>query len=66
MKKDTIWCYTTDPATPWEYCDVIYHPFSGFDKSKLTMYQKESFDFRVFKNEKEPYVPWFNIPDYEE
>jgi hypothetical protein len=19
--SDTIWCYTTDPATKWEYCD---------------------------------------------
>jgi len=21
--KNTIWCYTTDPASPWEFCDPL-------------------------------------------
>jgi len=23
VNKDTIWCYTTDPATVYEYCDPL-------------------------------------------
>ena len=25
--SDTIWCYTTDPETRWEYCDALPLPF---------------------------------------
>ena len=21
-EKDSAWCYTTDPGTTWEYCDI--------------------------------------------
>ena len=22
--SETIWCHTTDPSVPWEYCDPIH------------------------------------------
>ena len=35
---DAIWCYTTDPGTKWEYCDV---PFC--------MTYTKGIDFKIFR-----------------
>ena len=32
MAGDTIWCYTTDPKTRWEYCDPIKKENKALEK----------------------------------
>jgi hypothetical protein len=34
---ETIWCYTTDPATPWEYCNPIHEEHAIDDKLKTSL-----------------------------
>jgi len=29
---DTIWCYTTDPNTRWEYCNPVRDNDNGLDQ----------------------------------
>lgn len=35
--SETIWCYTTDPATPWEYCNPIHEEHAIDDKLKTSL-----------------------------
>jgi len=34
---DTIWCYTTDPAVEWEYCNPIHQEKIVEERLKLSM-----------------------------
>ena len=49
-KRDTIWCYTADPQTPWERCDPIETPvFKSVDDFTTSMQKR--LPGRRYKNE---------------